>query len=754
MFSSAPPPTPARIGRYRIERKIGEGGMGVVYAARDERLERTVALKTVRGATDDAGRRRVWREARAAAGISHPNICQLYEVEETDDGLVLAMELLEGEPLGARLARGPLSAADSSAISLQVLDALAAVHGRGLIHRDLKPSNLFLTPHGVKLLDFGLARPVSAGLGTDTATLLTEAGAIVGTPNYMAPEQVRGEALDARADIFAMAAMFFEMLSGRLAFGGATMVDVLHAVLHEQPPALSGSATVAGLDRVIHRALKKQPADRYESAGAMAAAIREVMAVRDTVELLAPGARTMTRLIALPFRVLRPDAETDFLAFSLPDAITMSLTGTRNLLVRSSAAAARFDPQAPDLRKLAADADVDVALMGTILRAGSQLRATAQLVEAPAGTVVWSHSSQHALHDVFAMQDELVAGLVASLAESLGGPAGASSRRDVPRNPAAYELYLRANELARDWDQIPAARDVYQQCVALDSQFAPAWAGLGRCQRILGKYFEQPESTRDAERSFERAQTLNPELPVLHKYYAQLECDAGRAVDAMRRLLQRARRAVDPEYFAGLVHACRYAGLLEASVAAHDEARRLDPTIPTSVPNTLLMLGEYERLLRMTDPGDSDNRVLALYRLGRRDEALASWQRVPDNAPATHKAWDAMIFACLSEAPDARELAEEAVRLTNWADPEGYTVGGILLARLGSHEMALEALARAVDSGYSVTHPLLYDPWLTPLREDPRFTAIVGRAEARRNEAAAIFRAEGGERLLGLRAAA
>jgi TolB-like protein len=551
-----------------------------------------------------------------------------------------------------------------------------------------------------------------------------------------------------------MAAMFFEMLSGRLAFAGATMIDVLHAVLHEQPPALSGGATVAGLDRVIHRALQKQANDRYDSAGTMAAAIREVMAVRDSVELAAPAARTMTRLIALPFRVLRSDAETDFLAFSLPDAITMSLTGTRNLLVRSSAAAARFDPQAPDLRKLAADADVDVALMGTILRAGGQLRATAQLVEAPAGTVVWSHSSQHALDDVFAMQDELVAGLVASLAQSLGEPASQVRRRDVPRNPAAYELYLRANELARDWDHIAEARDVYQRCVALDSQFAPAWAGLGRCQRVLGKYFDLPESARDAERSFERAQTLNPDLPVLHKYYAQLECDAGRAVDAMRRLLQRARRAVDPEYFAGLVHACRYAGLLEASVAAHDEARRLDPTVPTSVTNTLLMLGEYERLVRMTDRGDSDNKLLALYRLGRGEEALALWQRAPADAPPTYKAWDAMIVACLSGAPEARTLAEEAVSRTNWADPEGYTTGAIILARLGSHEMALQALSKAVDSGYTVTHPLIFDPWLAPLRNDARFAEIVRRAEAGRNAALAVFRAEGGERLLGLRAAA
>ncbi len=751
MSSSAPPPVPDRIGRYKIDRKIGEGGMGVVYAARDERLDRTVALKMIRGENDDTSRKRLWREARAAAGISHPNICQLYEVDETDGGLVMAMELLAGEPLGARVARGPLSPADTSTIALQVLDALDALHARGLIHRDLKPSNLFLTLHGVKLLDFGLARPIASSFGADSATRLTEVGAIVGTPNYMAPEQVRGEALDGRADLFALAAMLFEMLSAKVAFDGPSMIDVLHAVLHEQPPALSGGGTVAGLDRVIHKALKKQAADRYDSATAMAVAIREVIANRDSAELSAPAARTMTRFIALPFRVLRPDAETDFLSFSLPDAITTSLTGTRNLLVRSSAAAARFDPQAPDLRKLAADADVDVALIGTILRAGSQLRATAQLVEAPAGAVVWSHSSQHPLEDVFAMQDELVAGIVRSLSQSLGEPESRAFRPDVPRSPGVYELYLRANELARDWDHLAEARDVYQKCVTLDSQFAPAWAGLGRCQRVLGKYFDDTVSSREAERSFERALALNPDLPVLHKYYAQLECDAGRAVDAMRRLLQRTRRAVDPEHFAGLVHACRYAGLLNASVAAHEEARRLDPTIPTSVVNTYLMLGDYERILRIDEDGDPDSKVMALYRLGRREEALAAWPRAPADAPPTYKAWDEMMVACLSGGPGAREAAERAVGEMSWSDPEGYTTGGIMLCKLGSYDLALFALAKAVDGGYTVTEPLLHDPWLAPLRDNARFTEILRRAQSRRDEALAVFRAEGGERLLGLR---
>jgi tetratricopeptide (TPR) repeat protein len=270
---------------------------------------------------------------------------------------------------------------------------------------------------------------------------------------------------------------------------------------------------------------------------------------------------------------------------------------------------------------------------------------------------------------------------------------------------------------------------------------------------VVGKYFDQPDAARDAERSFERAQALNPDLPVLHKYYAQLECDAGRAVDAMRRLLRRATAAVDPEYFAGLVHACRYAGLLEASIAAHEEARRLDPTVPTSVINSYQMLGDYEHVLRLTE-SDPDGKVMALYRLGRRDEALAAWQGAPPDAPPTYKSWDRMIRACLSDAADAREVAEKAVAQMNWSDPEGYMTGAIILARLGSHDLALHALGEAVDGGYSVVHPLVHDPWLASLRDDRRFQDIVRRAEARRNEALTVFRAEGGERLLGLRAAA
>src|SRR4249919_1812577 len=203
---------PTRIGHYAIGRKLGEGGMGVVYAARDERLERSVAVKTMSSvAQDDTARKRFWREARAAASVNHPNVCHIYEIGEHGPELFIAMELLEGQSLAERLHDGPLSVAETVPIGLGILAALAALHARGIVHRDLKPSNVFLTPHGVKLLDFGLARPTPQD---DHATMaqLTHAGTVVGTPQYMAPEQIMGEPVDARGDLFATGAILFELL--------------------------------------------------------------------------------------------------------------------------------------------------------------------------------------------------------------------------------------------------------------------------------------------------------------------------------------------------------------------------------------------------------------------------------------------------------------------------------------------------------------------------------------------------------------
>jgi serine/threonine protein kinase len=230
--------------------------MGVVYEAMDDRLQRSVAIKTILPAAGSLMRERFLREARAAAAVSHPHICQLFEIGEHNGDPFLAMELLEGEALGARLERGALPPAEGISIGLGVLSALDALHRRGIVHRDLKPSNVFLTEHGVKLLDFGLARPVTLDIDS---TSLTMPGILLGTPRYMAPEQARGGEVDGRSDIFAAGALLFEILSGRPAFNGNNVVDALHAVLNDQPPALVGSLIVVDVDRVIQRALSKSP---------------------------------------------------------------------------------------------------------------------------------------------------------------------------------------------------------------------------------------------------------------------------------------------------------------------------------------------------------------------------------------------------------------------------------------------------------------------------------------------------------------
>ena len=749
-------PIPTRIGPYAVQRKLGEGGMGVVYAARDERLQRTVALKTLSAiGTDPTAHQRLWREARTAASVNHPNVCQIYEIGEDAGTLFIVMELLEGQVLSERLATGPLTSADAIPIGLGILAALSALHARGIVHRDLKPSNVFLTRHGVKLLDFGLARP-QFDAPFDPTIEVTVPGVVMGTPRYMAPEQISGDALDARSDLFAVGAMLFEMLAGRPAFAGRTFVEILHATRYEQPPALTGSPAVAALDRVIRRALAKRAADRPASAEAIADELRALESVSgDRTPALA---RALTRLVVLPFRVLRPDPETDFLAFSLPDAISTSLSSYGSIILRSSAVAARFAGEAPDLKAVATEADVDVVVMGTLLRSGDQLRAAAQLVEAPGGTLLTSHTVQSSLGDLFRLQDDIARRVADALASPLtGGPVSPPS--GITPDGRAYELYLRANELARTYNGLINARALYQSSLELDSRFAPAWAHLGRCHRVIGKYIDaSDDSEARAEEALRRALGLSPRLTIAHKFFANLEADMGRAQDALVRLLGEAERhGNDPELFAGLVHACRYCGLLEQSIAAHAEARRLDPNVPTSIEQTLLMTGDVDRLLaieppRMVAGADDGIRVIGLGLAGRREEARGKLNRMRQlsRIPA-FESWIEYLTAWLDRRRDEMDGRMSVFRhLKIQEDPEAVFQEGWLLCDLGDYETGLRFLRRAMEKHYWVLDTLRNSRQFDGLRDHPEFAALLAQAQNGRERALAVYRNAGGERLLGV----
>ena len=773
---------PARLGHYRITGKLGEGGMGVVYSARDERLGRTVALKTMSSvANDEPARKRFWREARAAASVSHPNICQIYEIGEDAGELFIAMELLEGAPLAQEMQRGPMSVSQAAPIGFGMLAALSALHARGIIHRDLKPSNVFLTPHGVKLLDFGLARPeLTSELPAVSA--ITQTGMLIGTPRYMAPELVTGDVVDARSDLFAAAAILFEMLSGRPAFGGKTVAEVVHATVYDHPPALSGSPAIAAVDRVIRRALAKRPADRLSSAEAMAEELRAAAGVDS--DSTGTHAHTLTRLVVLPFKMLRPDPETDFLAFSLPDAITMSLSNIESLIVRSSAVAARFAADAPDLKALASEADVDRVVTGTLLRSGDQVRAVAQLVEAPGGRLLTSHTVQTTLGDLFHLQDDITRRVVDALSMPLTTtptprPSAADRQRlpqaappfaersmptsapDAPQNPRAYELFLRGNELARTYDGLPQARELYAQCVELDPSFAPAWAQLGRCHRVIGKFIEStPDSNERAQAALDRAIALNPRLSIAQRFYASLEAEVGRPIGAMVRLLEAAaRHGNDPELFAGLVHACRYCGLFEHSIAAHDEAKRLDPNVTTSVEQTVMMTGDLDRLLSLElqprSPGaDQGIKIIGLGLAGQRDRARHLVEGiVPSSQVKVLQTWKSYLYAWLDYRLDDMRAGDTALRpLKIMEDPEAIFQRGWLFCDVGDFETGIEELQRAVSKGYCVAHTLATGPQFNGIRNEPAFRGVLAQAEEGRRKALTAFREAGGERLLaGLR---
>jgi hypothetical protein len=426
------------------------------------------------------------------------------------------------------------------------------------------------------------------------------------------------------------------------------------------------------------------------------------------------------------------------------------------MIVRSSAAAARFAGQAPDFKALAADVDVDRVVMGTLLRSGDQLRVSAQLVEAPGGTLITSHTVQSSLGDLFRLQDEIARRVVDALSLPLAG--SGTPNPDAPHDARAYELYLRANALARTYEGLSRARDLYQRCVDLDPSFAPAWAQLGRCHRVIGKFVEgSPTSESDAEDAFRRALDLNPRLAVAHKFYAGLEADVGLAERALARLLgEAARHGNDPEIFAGLVHACRYCGLFDESIAADAEARRLDPNIRTSFDQTLLLTGDLDRILTL-EPllvvagADDGLRVIALGLAGRLDEARQALLHMPrvSHVPA-FRTWTDYLQAWLERRPaDMFHNIEELSSLKIQDDPEAIFREGWLACDVGDFQRGLEQIRRAVAKGYFVAPTLARSSQFDPIRNDATFQAVLRDAEAGRQKAMATFRAAGGERLLG-----
>jgi DNA-binding winged helix-turn-helix (wHTH) protein len=460
----------------------------------------------------------------------------------------------------------------------------------------------------------------------------------------------------------------------------------------------------------------------------------------------------LTRIIVLPFRLLRDDADTAYLAFSLPDAVTCSLSGLESVVVRSSLVAARYTGAAAEAHAIGKETDVDLIVTGTLLRSGSDVRVHAQLTEAESGTLLWSHAAQAPVGDVFQLQDELAHRVVDSLKVPLTARDQQRLGNDVPANKAAYDYFLRGNQLSVDPKQWDVARDLYERSVAEDPRFAPAWARLGRMYHLQTKYIEGTHDggvTR-AEAAFRRALDLNPDLSIAHKLYANLEADLGRAQDAMLRLLGRARTA-DPEVMAGLVTACRYCGLLDESVAAHIRARKLDPKIATSVMHTWFMQGDYTRLAMLPIADFPYIVPMALMELGRGEDALLALRELEPRMPRLRHM--AVAARALLEGRPEDSVSEVLAMLSpDFRDPEGRFYVARHVARYGDGMQALAELERIVADGFFSYPAFNLGSWFDALRNEPAFARLLDRCAEKHRAAVAAFDASDGRVVLGVEA--
>ncbi len=520
-----------------------------------------------------------------------------------------------------------------------------------------------------------------------------------------------------------MGAILFEMLTGQRAFQGESFGEIAHAVLHGTPPALSGPPAIAAMGRIVHRALARESQHRYPNAKAMAEELRAAL-LMDGIETKA-RACALRRLIVLPFRVLRPSEEIQFLAYSLPEAITVSLAGLENLVVRSSIVAAQYSGDAPDLQKIAREAEVDVVLTGALLNVGKELRITTQLAEVPSGTLLWSHSSQATTHELLELHDDLVRRVVESILPSLTVQEHQLLQKDRPASPTVYQIYLQANEFGRRWENLPTAIQMYERCVSLDPSYASGWARLGRARWLRDKYtLGSLEGLRAADEAFQTALRLNPSLTLAHNLYTHVQVDQGRSLDAMKRLLDR----------------------------AHQRRSDAELLISTSVMHTYFMLGDYEHALETSanDYGYGMALVLAMH--GRVEEAVSLLRQRELAKPwRLGKLYLTSLRALLEgEREESLATSDELMKDT-FRDPEGMYYLARQFSYLRAEGPALEMLSRAINNGFFCHQAMVRDPWLDALRARAEFTDLLRKAHQLHREASTAFLAGGGPALLGIR---
>jgi eukaryotic-like serine/threonine-protein kinase len=736
--------------------------MGEVYRARDTRLERTVAIKVLTAslAVRPDVRERFGREARAISALNHPHICTLYDVGHGQGVDYLVMEHLDGEPLNRRIGGRPLPIDELLDLAIHIADALDVAHASGILHRDLKPANLFVTSRGqLKILDFGVAKidVDRVHARADSMTSTTEAQAVsatgpgntLGTVAYMSPEQSRGDAVDARSDLFSFGTVLYEMATGHRAFEGATTAVISDKILNRAPVPAGRLAPglPLELERIITRSLEKPVVARYQRAREMLDDLRALKRARESGISNPVGAatRAMPSIAVLAFLDLSPLKDQDYFCEGMAEELINVLATVPGIRVASRTSAFQFKGKAVDVGDIGARLRVDSVLEGSVRKAGNRLRITAQLVNASDGYQLWSDRYDREIDDVFAVQDEIARAIVGKLTERLGGHAAVPLVKRPTEDLDAYNLYLQGRYYwARRGGFLKKAVECFEQAIARDPSYAHAYAGLADAYGVLGIYGLIPpaEAARKAKPAAAQAVALDDTLAEAHRsmaaYRVSFEWDLAGGEREYRRALELG--ASSGEVYAIYGYCLTYLHRHDEALAAIQRARALEPEsvlVASYCAVNLMFSRRYDEALRecarclLLDPGFATAEWVRSHVLTLTGKHAAAIDAAERSVGLTNR--QSFSLAGLGTAYAAAGRGAEAAQIVQALEDRSRTeyVSAFWFAdiatQLGEADRALEWLERAFENRTPALICLGVSPLYDSLRSDARFQALLDR---------------------------